>query len=81
MARPNKLSNDFSAYVLRMSTKDLKDIKKLSRKLSDDTDTQISIADVMRYCIINHKKDAENYFKETRYARKEWKSRCFLFSM
>ena len=71
MARPNKLSNDFSAYVLRMSTKDLKDIKKLSRKLSDDTDTQISIADVMRYCIINHKKDAENYFKETRYARKE----------
>jgi|TARA_R110002020_G_scaffold129816_1_gene290397 hypothetical protein len=71
MARPNKLSNDFSAYVLRMSTKDLKDIKKLSRKLSDDTDTQISIADVMRYCIINHKKDAENYFKETRYAQKE----------
>jgi len=71
MARPNKLSNDFSAYVLRMSTKDLKDIKKLSRKLSDDTDTQISIADVMRYCIINHKKDAENYFKETRYAQKK----------
>ena len=71
MARPNKLSNDFSAYVLRMSTKDLDDVKKLSRKLSYDTDTQISIADVMRYCIINHKKDAENYFKETRYARKE----------
>ena len=71
MARPNKLSNDFSAYVLRMSTKDLKDIKKLSRKLSDDTDTQISIADVMRYCIINHKKDAENYFKETKYAQEE----------
>ena len=63
MARPNKIDNDFSVYALRMSTNDLEDVKKLSRKLSYDTDTQISIADIMRYCIINHKQDAENYFK------------------
>ena len=81
MSRPSKVNEKFSMYALRISTQDLDDVKKLSRKLSYDTDTQISIADVMRYCIINHKKDAENYFKETRYAQKEWKSRCFLFSM
>ena len=52
-----------------MSTNDLEDVKKLSRKLSYDTDTQISIADIMRYCIINHKQDAENYFKEIAYER------------
>jgi len=71
MSRPSKVNEKFSMYALRISTQDLDDVKKLSRKLSYDTDTQISIADVMRYCIINHKKDAENYFKETRYARKE----------
>jgi hypothetical protein len=69
MARPNKIDNKFSAYVLRMSTSDLDDIKKISRKLSDDTDTQISIADIMRYCIINYKKDAEKYFKEIAYGK------------
>ena len=69
MARPNKIDNKFSAYVLRMSTSDLDDIKKISRKLSDDTDTQISIADIMRYCIINYKKDAEKYFKEIVYGK------------
>jgi len=69
MARPNKIDNDFSVYALRMSTNDLEDVKKLSRKLSYDTDTQISIADIMRYCIINHKQDAENYFKEIAYER------------
>tara|TARA_R100001086_G_scaffold208686_1_gene124447 strand:+ start:705 stop:920 length:216 start_codon:yes stop_codon:yes gene_type:complete len=69
MARPNKIDNDFSVYALRMSTNDLEDVKKLSRKLSYDTDTQISIADIMRYCIINHKQDAENYFKEISYER------------
>lgn len=71
MSRPSKVNEKFSMYALRISTQDLDDVKKLSRKLSYDTDTQISIADVMRYCIINHKKDAENYFKETRYAQKE----------
>ena len=69
MARPNKIDNYFSVYALRMSTNDLEDVKKLSRKLSYDTDTQISIADIMRYCIINHKQDAENYFKEIAYER------------
>ena len=69
MARPNKIDNDFSVYALRMSTNDLEDVKKLSRKLSYDTDTQISIADIMRYCIINHKQNAEKYFKETAYDR------------
>ena len=69
MARPNKIDNKFSAYVLRMSTSDLDDIKKISRKLSDDTDTQISMADIMRYCIINYKKDAEKYFKEIAYGK------------
>ena len=69
MARPNKIDNDFSVYALRMSNNDLEDVKKLSRKLSYDTDTQISIADIMRYCIINHKQDAENYFKEIAYER------------
>ena len=69
MARPNKIDNDFSVYALSMSTNDLEDVKKLSRKLSYDTDTQISIADIMRYCIINHKQDAENYFKEIAYER------------
>ena len=71
MSRPSKVNEKFSMYALRISTQDLDDVKKLSRKLSYDTDTQISIADVMRYCIINHKKDAENYFKETKYARKK----------
>ena len=42
---------------------DLKDIKDLSRELSYETDTQISIADIMRYCIVNHKQDARKYFK------------------
>ena len=69
MGRPNKIDNDFSMYALRIATKDLKDIKQLSRKLSDDTDTQISVADIMRYCIVNYKKDAENYFKEISYDR------------
>jgi len=73
MARPNKIDNKFSAYVLRMSTSDLDDIKKISRKLSDDTDTQISIADIMRYCIINYKKDAEKYFKEIAYGKESWR--------
>ena len=63
MGRPNKIDNNFSMYALRIATKDLKDIKQLSRKLSDDTDTQISVADIMRYCIVNHKQDARNYFK------------------
>lgn len=71
MSRPSKVNEKFSMYALRISTQDLDDVKKLSRKLSYDTDTQISIADVMRYCIINHKKDAENYFKETKYAQEE----------
>ena len=69
MARPNKVKDDYSMYALRISTQDLKDIKQLSKKLSDDTDTQISIADIMRYCIINYKKDAENYFKEIAYGK------------
>ena len=69
MGRPNKIDNDFSMYALRIATKDLKDIKQLSRKLSYDTDTQISVADIMRYCIVNYKKDAENYFKEIAYER------------
>jgi|TARA_R100001163_G_scaffold27187_1_gene22084 hypothetical protein len=69
MGRPNKIDNNFSMYALRIATKDLKDIKQLSRKLSDDTDTQISVADIMRYCIVNYKKDAENYFKEISYDR------------
>jgi hypothetical protein len=67
MPRPSKVNEKFSMYALRISTQDLKDIKQLSRKLSDDTDTQISIADIMRYCIVNYKKDAENYFKEIAY--------------
>ena len=71
MSRPSKVNEKFSMYALRISTQDLDEVKKLSRKLSYDTDTQISIADVMRYCIINHKKDAENYFKENRYAQEE----------
>ena len=71
MSRPSKVNEKFSMYALRISTQDLDDVKKLSRKLSYDTNTQISIADVMRYCIINHKKDAENYFKETKYAQEE----------
>ena len=70
MARPNKIDNDFSVYALRMSTNDLEDVKKLSRKLSYDSDRQISIADIMIYCIINHKKDAEKYFKEIAYGKK-----------
>tara|TARA_Y100001972_G_scaffold4442_1_gene5016 strand:+ start:104 stop:283 length:180 start_codon:yes stop_codon:yes gene_type:complete len=57
-------------YSLRMDTDDLEDVKKLSRKLSYDSDRQISIADIMRYCIINHKKDAEKYFKEIAYGKK-----------
>ena len=65
MARPNKIDDNFSMYALRIATKDLADIKQLSKKLSDDTDTQISIADIMRYCIINYKHNAEKYFKET----------------
>ena len=69
MGRPNKIDNNFSMYALRIATKDLKDIKQLSRKLSDDTDTQISVADIMRYFIVNYKKDAENYFKESSYDR------------
>ena len=69
MGRPNKIDNNFSMYALRIATKDLKDIKQLSRKLSDDTDTQISVADIMRYCIVNYKKDAENYFKEISHDR------------
>jgi hypothetical protein len=32
----------------------------------------------MRYCIINHKKDAEKYFKEIAYGKKGW---CLLFLM
>jgi len=67
MSRPSKVNEKFSMYALRISTQDLDDVKKLSRKLSYDTDTQISIADVMRYCIINHKQDAEKYFKEIAY--------------
>tara|TARA_R110000796_G_scaffold27442_3_gene75683 strand:- start:364 stop:582 length:219 start_codon:yes stop_codon:yes gene_type:complete len=67
MARPNKLKDNFSMYSLRMDKNDLDDIKKLSRKLSYDVDRQISIADIMRYCIINHKQDAEIYFKEITY--------------
>jgi len=67
MARPNKLKDNFSMYSLRMDKNDLDDIKKLSRKLSYDVDRQISIADIMRYCIINHKQDAEKYFKEIAY--------------
>ena len=63
MARPNKIDEDFSMYNLRLSSMDLKDIKDLSRELSYETDTQISIADIMRYCIENHKQDARNYFK------------------
>lgn len=63
MARPNKIDEDFSMYNLRLSSTDLKDIKDLSRELSYETDTQISIADIMRYCIVNHKQDAKNYFK------------------
>ena len=78
MARPNKIDDNFSMYALRIATKDLADIKQLSKKLSDDTDTQISIADIMRYCIINHKKDAEKYFKEIAYGKKGW---CLLFFM
>tara|TARA_X000001388_G_scaffold19500_2_gene12850 strand:- start:771 stop:986 length:216 start_codon:yes stop_codon:yes gene_type:complete len=70
MPRPNKIDNNFSMYALRIATEDLKDIKQLSRKLSDDTDTQISVADIMRYCIVNYKKDAENYFKEMVYDKK-----------
>ena len=69
MARPNKIDDNFSMYALRIATKDLADIKQLSKKLSDDTDTQISIADIMRYCIINYKQNAEKYFKETAYDR------------
>ena len=63
MARPNKIDEDFSMYNLRLSSMDLKDIKDLSRELSYETDTQISIADIMRYCIVNHKQDARKYFK------------------
>ena len=63
----NKLKDNFSMYSLRMDKNDLDDIKKLSRKLSYDVDRQISIADIMRYCIINHKQDAEKYFKEIAY--------------
>ena len=40
MARPNKIDDNFSMYALRIATKDLADIKQLSKKLSDDTDTQ-----------------------------------------
>ena len=58
MARPNKIDEDFSMYNLSLSSLDLKDIKDLSRELSYETDTQISIADIMRYCIVNHKQDA-----------------------
>ena len=64
MARPNKIEIDFSMYALRIATKDLKDIKQLSRKLSDDTNTQISVADIMRYCIIHYQKDAESYYRD-----------------
>ena len=67
--RPNKIDDNYSMYALRIATKDLADIKQLSKKLSDDTDTQISIADIMRYCIINYKQNAEKYFKETAYDR------------
>ena len=63
MARPNKIDEDFSMYNLRLSSMDLKDIKDLSRELSYETDTQISIADIMRYSIVNHKQDARKYFK------------------
>ena len=73
MARPSKLEENFSMYSLRMDTNDLEDVKRLSRKLSYDSDRQISIADIMRYCIINHKKDAEKYFKEIAYGKKGWR--------
>ena len=69
MARPNKIDDNYSIYSLIKATKDLAYIKQLSKKLSDDTDTQISIADIMRYCIINYKQNAEKYFKETAYDR------------
>ena len=69
MARPSKLEENFSMYSLRMDTNDLEDVKRLSRKLSYDSDRQISIADIMRYCIINYKQNAEKYFKETAYDR------------
>jgi hypothetical protein len=45
MARPSKLEEKFSMYSLRMDTDDLEDVKRLSRKLSYDSDRQISIAD------------------------------------
>ena len=51
MARPNKIDDNYSMYALRIATKDLADIKQLSKKLSDDTDTQISNADIMRQIV------------------------------
>ena len=49
MARPNKIDDNYSMYALRIATKDLADIKQLSKKLSDDTDTQIIIADFIEF--------------------------------
>ena len=64
MPRPNKVDEDYSMYNLRISTKDLEDIKKMSKELSYENDLQISGADIMRYCILNSKKTIKNYFKK-----------------
>jgi hypothetical protein len=64
MPRPNKVDEDYSMYNLRISTKDLEDIKKMSKELSYENDLQISVADIMRYCILNSKKTIKNYFKK-----------------
>ena len=64
MPRPNKVDEDYSMYNLRISTKDLEDIKKMSKELSYENDLQISVADIMRYCILNSKKTIKNNFKK-----------------
>ena len=64
MPRPNKVDEDYSMYNLRISTKVLEDIKKMSKELSYENDLQISVADIMRYCILNSKKTIKNYFKK-----------------
>ena len=64
MPRPNKVDEDYSMYNLRISTKDLEDIKKMSKELSYENDLQISVAYIMRYCILNSKKTIKNYFKK-----------------